>query len=84
VQGEVEIAVRPEDIRLLDGGPTAYVKQRIPRGHYQEVVMTAPYGDLRAFVSNDAEVAEQVGYAFSRALIYQDNRLVQNTDHREK
>lgn len=79
VEGTVEIAVRPEDVRLSDDleGATATVKQRIPRGHYQELVLTAPFGDMRAFVSNDVTVSERVSFSFQRALIYQDGKLVQ-------
>src|SRR5579859_172438 len=76
MEGEMDIAVRPEDIRLGEStGPTAHVRQRTPRGHYQEIVLTTPYGDLRAFVSNDTEVQDQVRYTFNRALIYKDGHL---------
>jgi putative spermidine/putrescine transport system ATP-binding protein len=80
VEGETDIAVRPEDVRIVEqDGPTAHVKQRMPRGHYQELILTTLYGDLRTFVSNDegAGVGERVRYVFRRALVYQDGKLVQ-------
>ncbi|QBD82344.1 ABC transporter ATP-binding protein [Ktedonosporobacter rubrisoli] len=78
VEGEVDIAVRPEDVRLVqEGGVEARVKQRMQRGHYQELILDVPWGNLRTFVSNDAEVGAQVQYVFQRALIYQDGVLVQ-------
>jgi hypothetical protein len=40
-------------------------------------VLTAPFGNVRAFVSNDIAIQERVHYMFRRVLIYQDGRLVQ-------
>jgi putative spermidine/putrescine transport system ATP-binding protein len=77
VDSEADIAVRPEDVRLTEGeGPSATVRLRIPRGHYQEILLATPWGELRTFTSNDAEPGEQVRYTFQRALIYQNDRLV--------
>lgn len=76
VEGKVAIAVRPEDIRFTDEGILARIKQHIPRGHYQEVVLEAPFGDVRAFVSNDTCLGEQMPFVFQRALIYQDGKLL--------
>lgn len=76
VDGEVEIAVRPEDIRLVEqDGPLVTIKQRIPRGHYHELVLATRMGDIRTFVSNEAEVKEQEHIIFQRALIYQNGIL---------
>lgn len=55
-EGTVNIAVRPEDVCITDdeqAGVAASVKQRILRGHYQELVLAAPFGQVRAFVSNE-------------------------------
>jgi putative spermidine/putrescine transport system ATP-binding protein len=79
-EGNVTIAVRPEDVCITDnvqGGVAATVAQQITRGHYQELVLTAPFGNVRAFVSNDIAIQERVHYMFRRVLIYQDGRLVQ-------
>lgn len=78
-EGRVDIAVRPEDVCIVDeeqGGATATVKQRIPRGHYQELVLAAPFGNVRAFVSNDISTGGRVQYMFRRALIYREGKLV--------
>lgn len=77
IEGTVDIAVRPEDVRIVDeGGALAHVVQRIPRGHYQELVLNAQLGNVRAFVSNDVQVGEQVHFLFQRALLYRDGKLV--------
>jgi ABC-type Fe3+/spermidine/putrescine transport system ATPase subunit len=81
VEGNVTIAVRPEDVSIVNDeqeGAVATVAQQITRGHYQELVLTAPFGNVRAFVSNDIAIQERVYYMFRRVLIYQDGKLVQN------
>ncbi len=78
-QGTVGIAVRPEDVCITDdeqAGVSASVKQRILRGHYQELILTVPFGQVRAFVSNENSTGERVSCFFRRALIYQDDMLV--------
>src|SRR5207244_71696 len=53
IDSEADIAVRPEDVRLTEGeGPSATVRLRIPRGHYQEFLLSTPWGELRTFTSN--------------------------------
>jgi putative spermidine/putrescine transport system ATP-binding protein len=77
--GTVGIAVRPEDVCITDdeqAGVAASVKQRILRGHYQELVLAAPFGQVRAFVSNEVATGEHVSCFFRRALIYQDDKLI--------
>ncbi|HEY4386766.1 MAG TPA: ABC transporter ATP-binding protein [Ktedonobacteraceae bacterium] len=77
IDGTVDIAVRPEDVRIVEeGGVPARVIQRIPRGHYQELVLSAQPGNVRAFVSNDVRMGEQVQFLFQRALLYHDGKLV--------
>ena len=84
VDGEVDIAVRPEDVRIVDDrGPIAHVKQRVAHGHYQELLLATSYGDLKTFVSNEIDVQEQIRYVFHRALIYQDGLLVRSGVHEE-
>ncbi|MBO0779605.1 MAG: ABC transporter ATP-binding protein [Ktedonobacteraceae bacterium] len=78
-EGTVEIAVRPEDVRISEDGTPATIKQRMPRGHYQELVLSVPFGDVRIFVSNDVELGELVFFSFQRALIYQDEKLVRES-----
>src|SRR5581483_7930978 len=56
VEGNIGIAVRPEDVYIANTeqeGIAATVKQRIPRGHYQELVLATSFGNVRAFVSNE-------------------------------
>jgi putative spermidine/putrescine transport system ATP-binding protein len=78
-EGTVDIAVRPEDVSITEdqhSGVAATVKQRILRGHYQELVLEAPFGPVRAFVSNEVATGEIVHCTFRKALIYQDRKLV--------
>lgn len=80
VAGPVDIAVRPEDVRITEnGGVAAQVLQRIPRGHYQELVLKTPAGKLRSFVSNDIVVDEEIHILFQRALLYQNGGLVRES-----
>lgn len=73
----LDIAVRPEEVRIVehDGAP-ARLLQRIARGHYQELILSAPFGKLRVFAPNDREVGDQVQFVFQRALLYHDGKLV--------
>jgi putative spermidine/putrescine transport system ATP-binding protein len=75
-QGTLDIAVRPEDVKITtnEGAPARLI-QRITRGHYQELVLAAPFGNIRAFVSNDIEPGEQVQFVFQRALVYHNGKL---------
>jgi ABC-type Fe3+/spermidine/putrescine transport system ATPase subunit len=74
--GTVDIAVRPEDVSIVDdGGVAARVVQRILRGHYQELVLSTAVGNVRAFAANNIVVGEQVQFTFQRALLYQDGKL---------
>src|SRR5205823_6870385 len=74
--GTLDIAVRPEDVKITPNeGALARLIQRIPRGHYQELVLAAPFGNIRAFVSNDIEPGEQVKFVFQRALVYHNGNL---------
>lgn len=76
--GQVDIAIRPEDVVLnASEGLQAQVRQRIPRGHYQELVLETPAGTMRAFVSNDQEISAETRIRVRRALIYRDGKLVQ-------
>ncbi len=82
--GTVEVAVRPEDVRMeadTDGSPgvPATVVRKLPRGHYTEVI--ARFGDhtVRAFLGADFE-AEQVRVSFRRVLVYREGVLVRDGD----
>ncbi|MBE3559879.1 MAG: ABC transporter ATP-binding protein [Ktedonobacteraceae bacterium] len=80
--GPVEIAVRPEDVRLTadeNAGVVSRLKQRIPRGHYQELVLAAPFGSVRAFVGNDVTIDEQVRFFFQHVLVYRKGSLIRET-----
>lgn len=75
-QGTLDIAVRPEDVRITaNEGASARLIQCITRGHYQELVLAAPFGNIRAFASNDIEPGEQVRFIFQRALVYRNGKL---------
>lgn len=76
----VKVAVRPEDIELVDASascPSAVIKRRIPRGHYAEWVMEAPMGEMRAFVPNGYPVSDSTGFSFRRALVYHKGQLIE-------
>lgn len=82
--GAVEFGVRPEDIILSDQGVPAVIARKVPRGHYQELVLQTPFGDLRAFVANDPFVAtttlsDSVKVSFARVSVYQEGRLVESS-----
>jgi putative spermidine/putrescine transport system ATP-binding protein len=76
----VEICVRPEDVRLSpDGpGPKVSVVRDIPRGHYKEVVLDLAGTEIRAFVP-PGFTAPQAHVTFARALVYRDGHLVPST-----
>jgi ABC-type Fe3+/spermidine/putrescine transport system ATPase subunit len=76
VDGAVDIAVRPEDIRITNNGLPARVSQKTLRGHYQELVLDTPIGKLRMFVSNDVVFDQQMNVSFQRVSIYQNGKLV--------
>lgn len=69
------LAVRPEDVRIGEGGAEAAVVRRVPRGHYAELLLETPYGELRAFVGHQVSVGEHVTYRFDRVLVYENDRL---------
>jgi len=78
---QVELAIRPEDVRLSlehqDDQPTAVVLRRVPRGHYDEVILSTAFGELRAFVASSFSVGTQVQYAFERVLLYRDSIVME-------
>lgn len=80
VEGTVDIAVRPEDVVVnSEEGVSVEVYQRIPRGHYQEIVLDAPFGRLRAFSPNSVEIEDQTRVGFRQVLVYQDGKLVRKS-----
>jgi ABC-type Fe3+/spermidine/putrescine transport system ATPase subunit len=83
---DVEVAVRPEDVRISMGGvgPTGTVVRRIPRGHYDEVVLQATFGEVRSFVPSGLQLEGEVHFTFERALIYHGGRLVEGPELVEK
>jgi putative spermidine/putrescine transport system ATP-binding protein len=90
VEGPVEVAVRPEEVKLLagpdyDGNETSQASRAIAegdavrtvsRGHFEEVMVTTPLGDLRAYVAAGANHTGKVRLGFGRMLLYQSERLV--------
>lgn len=84
VFGELEVAIRPEDVRVSDttnsssdDGALATVLRRVPRGHYDELVLKTGYGELRAFVPSALSVGDAVRYQFDRVLYYQNDTLME-------
>ncbi|HLI02186.1 MAG TPA: ABC transporter ATP-binding protein [Acidimicrobiales bacterium] len=83
--GEVDVSVRPEEVLLgadpgRSGAPAPIVEgtvvRRLPRGHFDEVLLDTPLGTLRAYVGAGTEPADAVPVAFGRTLLYRDGRLV--------
>ena len=76
-QSLVNIAVRPEDVRLTDGsGVPARVVRRITRGHYVELTLESAVGQLRAFAPSHQALAGDLRFVFDRALVFEGGRLV--------
>jgi len=82
--GPLDLCVRPEDV-ILDapGGVEAALDRRVPRGHYDELVLSCPFGAVRAFVPADGTsrpAGARLRIGFARALAYRDGRLVGGAD----
>jgi hypothetical protein len=71
--------VRPEDVRVADGGDgaRAEIVREVPRGHYKELVLRAGPNEIRAFVAPEFTGGDRVGVSFARALLYRDGVLHQ-------
>ena len=82
--GPVEVAVRPEDVRMEADtddsvGVPATVVRKLPRGHYAEVVARIGEHSVRAFLGADFD-AERVRVSFRRTLVYREGALVRDDD----
>jgi putative spermidine/putrescine transport system ATP-binding protein len=82
VPGEVEIAVRPEDVQISsdpgvagDTGVTARLRNQALLGHYRELTLEIGQQQVRAYVHGDYSCPSEVGIRFSRVLQYVDGRL---------
>jgi putative spermidine/putrescine transport system ATP-binding protein len=77
--GQLEIGVRPEEVRLApaggDGGVPASLLKRIPRGHFTEVVVAFGEHTARVFVPLDFALPERLEVSFGRVLLYRDGIL---------
>ncbi len=75
--GEWEIGVRPEDVRISTNGDgaAATVLREVPRGHYKELVLRLGEHEVRAFVGAELDTAEQLRLRFARAVLYRDDVL---------
>ncbi|MFI6319640.1 ABC transporter ATP-binding protein [Nonomuraea sp. NPDC050556] len=72
--GEQEIGVRPEDVKVsADADGPATVTRVIHRGHYTELVLSLGEERLRAFVSTGAELVEgtAVRVEIARAAVWE-------------
>jgi putative spermidine/putrescine transport system ATP-binding protein len=85
--GPVEVAVRPEEVRLVAAsgiGPGSAgsalaegdVVRSVSRGHFDEVLVATALGDLRAYVATGAQRSGSVDVHLGRMLLYQSGRLV--------
>ena len=84
VPGEETTAVRPEDVAFhrepAPGAVEAVVERVIPRGHFNELVLRRTDATLRAYVSGEAPVIGDSGFAhIVRALRYEDGVLQGST-----
>jgi putative spermidine/putrescine transport system ATP-binding protein len=79
-----DLCVRPEDVVLdAPGGVEAMLERRMPRGHYEELVLASPFGPLRVFAPSGESglgVGEGTRIAFERVLAYRDGRLLPGQD----
>ena len=68
--GIVDIAVRPENVIIganaSESSDVGQVLRRIPRGHYDELVLATAFGELKAFIGSTESVGDSVRYAFKR------------------
>ncbi|KAB8195778.1 ATP-binding cassette domain-containing protein [Nonomuraea phyllanthi] len=82
VEGEWDVGVRPEDVRVSPSeGAPAQVARVIPRGHYTELVLMLGEQRLRAFVGpgsgDDLPEGATAHIEISRALLYREGLLHQ-------
>jgi len=75
--GEVEIGVRPEDVRVTEDGDgaEAVTLREIPRGHYKELVLHLGDAEVRAFVPPELPVSERHRVRFTRVVVYREGVL---------
>jgi putative spermidine/putrescine transport system ATP-binding protein len=82
--GPVEVAVRPEEVKLVTapwaGAGGAFVEaevvRTVSRGHFAEVLLETSLGSLRAYVAAGDQYEGRVGARFGRLLLYRSGRLV--------
>jgi len=74
---EVEIGVRPEDVRVTENGDgaEAVTLREIPRGHYKELVLQLGDAEVRAFVPPELPVSERHRVRFTRVVVYREGVL---------
>jgi putative spermidine/putrescine transport system ATP-binding protein len=79
LQGEVTVAVRPEDISLADSndGLSATIRQVMVLGHYAEVSFDTDCGLIKAFLPRDAVKdmypGQISGLTFTKVLTYKSD-----------
>jgi putative spermidine/putrescine transport system ATP-binding protein len=77
LQGEITIAIRPEDIRFNteDRGFSGVIRQVIILGHYAEVVLETVNGGMKAFVPRESvkelSPGQNVKLSFAKTHVYQ-------------
>ena len=73
--GDVQIGVRPEDVRLTataDGAQGTVIRDA-PLGHYRDVTVRLGGAELRAFAESGTKWAGSVSLRFERAVILADD-----------
>jgi putative spermidine/putrescine transport system ATP-binding protein len=59
-----------------DGWAAGRLTRRSTRGHFDEVIVDTPVGELRAYIEPSLALSEQVEVRAVEALVYRDGRLV--------
>ncbi|MFE7977040.1 ABC transporter ATP-binding protein [Streptomyces shenzhenensis] len=69
-QGTRVLAIRPEDVRLVEHGQgvPARVVRDVPLGHYRDVTISVGGQELHAFTPSTARPAGEVAVVFERAV----------------
>jgi putative spermidine/putrescine transport system ATP-binding protein len=73
--GEVTVAIRPEDLRFGASGVPVQVVNSTDLGHYRALEVSAAGVQLKVFVPRHAALGQNL--SLSRALIYRDQHLVE-------
>lgn len=86
-EGEVTVAIRPEDIVMVSGteeGLKATIEKVMMLGHYAEVSLSTDYGKLKMFVDRNNmsqfKVLDKIRVAFATIQAFPKEKTTQNND----